>query len=57
MMACHATSGRVKEARQACVLALQLDPTHRISGIKDKAPFRRAEDIERLAQAYAGMPE
>jgi hypothetical protein len=59
MMACHATSGRVKEARQACVLALQLDPTQRISEIKDNAPFRRAEDIERLAQAYriAGMPE
>ena len=59
MMACHAMSGRVEEARQACMLALQLDPTLRISGIKDRAPFRRAEDIERLAQAYriAGMPE
>jgi adenylate cyclase len=59
MMACHAMSGRVKEARQACVLALQLDPTQRISGIKDRAPFRRAEDIERFAQAFriAGMPE
>jgi tetratricopeptide (TPR) repeat protein len=59
MMACHATSGPVKEARQACVLALQLDPTQRISAIKDNAPFRWAEDIERLAQAYriAGMPE
>ena len=59
MMACHAMSGRVEEARQACMLALQLDPTLRISGIKDGAPFRRAEDIERLAQAYriAGMPE
>jgi TolB-like protein/class 3 adenylate cyclase len=59
MMACHAMSGRVEEARQACVLALQLDPTQRISGIKDRAPFRRAEDIERFAQAFriAGMPE
>ena len=59
MMACHAMSGRVEEARQACMLALQLDPTQRISGIKDRAPFRRAEDIERLAQAFriAGMPE
>ena len=59
MMACHAMSGRVEEARQACMLALQLDPTLRISRIKDVAPFRRAEDIERLAQAYriAGMPE
>jgi tetratricopeptide (TPR) repeat protein len=59
MMACHAMSGRVEEARQARMLALQLDPTQRISRIKDFAPFRRAEDIERLAQAYriAGMPE
>jgi adenylate cyclase len=59
MMACHAMSGRVEEARQACMLALQLDPTQRISGIKDRAPFRRAQDIERLAQAFriAGMPE
>jgi adenylate cyclase len=59
MMACHAMSGRVEEARQACMLVLQLDPTLRISGIKDRSPFRRAEDIERLAQAYriAGMPE
>jgi hypothetical protein len=58
MMACHAMSGRVSEARQSCLVALQLDPTQRISGIKDRAPFRR-EDIERLAQAYriAGMPE
>ena len=41
------------------MLALQLDPTQRISQIKDFAPFRRAEDIERLAQAFriAGMPE
>ena len=59
MMACHAMSGRVEEARQACMLALQQDPTQRISGIKDRTPFRRAEDIERLAQAFriAGMPE
>jgi hypothetical protein len=59
MMACHAMSGRVEEARQACVLALQLNPAQRISALKDFAPFRRAEDIERIAQAYriAGMPE
>ena len=59
MMACHAMSGRVEEARQACMLALQLDSTQRISRIKDFGPFRKAEDIERLAQAFriAGMPE
>jgi len=59
MMACHAMSGRVEEARKTCMLALQLDPTLRISRIKDVATFRRAEDIERLAQAFriAGVPE
>ena len=59
VMACHAMSGRVEDARQACMLALRLDPSQRISQIKDFAPFRRAEDIERLAQAFriAGMPE
>ena len=59
MMACQVMSGRVEEARKACVLALQLNPTLRISEIKQIAPFRKAEDIERLEQAFriAGMPE
>ena len=59
MMACHAMSGRIEEARKACMLALQLDPTLRISRIKEVVPFRRAEDTERLAQAFriAGLPE
>jgi TolB-like protein/class 3 adenylate cyclase len=59
MMACLATSGRVEKARQTCVLALQLDPTQRIAGMKNRTLFRRAQDIERLVQAYrvAGMPE
>jgi hypothetical protein len=42
------------------MLALQLDSTQRISRIvREIAPFRRAEDIERLTQAFriAGMPE
>jgi TolB-like protein/Tfp pilus assembly protein PilF len=59
MMACHAMSGRIEEARQACMLALQLDSTQRISRIVKEIAFRRAEDIERLTQAFriAGMPE
>jgi TolB-like protein/class 3 adenylate cyclase len=59
MMACHAMSGHLEKARQACALALQLDPTQRIAEVKDRTLFRRAQDIERLAQAYriAGMPE
>jgi tetratricopeptide (TPR) repeat protein len=59
MMACQAMSGRIAEATQTCVLALQLDPTQRISKITVRAPFRRPEDINKLAHAFriAGMPE
>jgi len=59
MMACHAMSGNLEKAREACALVLQLDPTQRIARMKDKTLFRRTQDIERLAQAYriAGMPE
>ena len=58
-MACHAMSGRIEEAREICARMMQLKPALRISRIKDRTPFRRAEDIERLAQAFriAGMPE
>jgi TolB-like protein/class 3 adenylate cyclase len=59
LMACHAMSGKVQEARQACVLALKLDPGQRISRIKDWGPWRRAEYVETLSHALriAGMPE
>jgi adenylate cyclase len=59
LMACHAAAGRIDQARQACAVALQIDPTQRISGSRSRAPFRRPQDIEKLAQAYriAGMPE
>jgi tetratricopeptide (TPR) repeat protein len=54
-----AMSGRILEARRVCDAVLQADPTLRISGIKDRAPLQRLEDIEKLAQAYrmAGVPE
>lgn len=56
MMACHAMSGQVKEAREVCTRAMQLDPTLRVSGFTYR---RRPEDNEKLAKAYriAGMPE
>jgi TolB-like protein len=58
-MANLAMAGRIAEARRACDAVLQTDPTLRISGIKDRTPFRRLEDIERLGHAYriAGVPE
>jgi adenylate cyclase len=59
LAACHAMSGRVQEAREVCARAMQLDPTLRISGMKDWGPNRRPEDTEKLVQAFrvAGVPE
>ncbi|TWC06052.1 TolB-like protein [Bradyrhizobium macuxiense] len=57
-MSSLAMTGRISEARLACEAALQIDPTLRISSI-NKAPFRRAEDVKKLSQAWAiaGVPE
>jgi tetratricopeptide (TPR) repeat protein len=59
IMACHAMSGRVEAAREICARLMQLNPALRISLIRDRTEFRRAQDIERLEQAFriAGMPE
>jgi len=59
MMACHAMAGRIDEARQACAAAMRIDPTQRISVSNARAPFRRPQDVDKLAQAFriAGMPE
>jgi adenylate cyclase len=59
LAACHAMSGRIEEAREICARLMQLNPASRISRIQDRTRFRRAEDIDRLAQAFriAGMPE
>jgi TolB-like protein/Tfp pilus assembly protein PilF len=59
VMASLAMAGRIAEARRACDAVLQTDPTLCISSIKDKTPFRRLEDIEKLGEAYriAGVPE
>jgi adenylate cyclase len=59
MTACHAMAGRIDQARQACAVAMRIDPTQRISVSNARAPFRRSQDIDKLAQAFriAGMPE
>jgi TolB-like protein/class 3 adenylate cyclase/tetratricopeptide (TPR) repeat protein len=58
-MACQAMSGRVDEAREACSRVMKMDPTQRISDIRDRQPFRRDADVAKLAEAFrlAGMPE
>jgi hypothetical protein len=59
VMACHALSGRVAEAREACAGAMEIDPTQRISKIRDRQSLQKDEDVARLAEAFriAGMPE
>jgi TolB-like protein/class 3 adenylate cyclase/Tfp pilus assembly protein PilF len=59
LMACHAAAGRIDQARQTCAVAMRIDPTQRISGSRSRAPFRRPQHIDKMAQAYriAGMPE
>jgi TolB-like protein/class 3 adenylate cyclase/Tfp pilus assembly protein PilF len=60
LAACHAMSGRIEEAREICARLTQLNPPPpRISRFRDRTPFRRAQDIDRLVQAFriAGMPE
>jgi hypothetical protein len=58
-MACQAMSGRVEEAREVCSRVMKMDPTQRISDIRDRQPFRRDADVARLAEGFriAGMPE
>ncbi len=55
---CYAKSGRVEDAKRAWLVALQLDPTQRISNLRSQTLFRK-EDFEKLAEAYRimGMPE
>jgi TolB-like protein len=54
-----ALSGRLEEAQKAMRHLLQLDPTLRISDLKDVYPFRRPEDLASAIEGFrkAGMPE
>jgi TolB-like protein/tetratricopeptide (TPR) repeat protein len=58
-IACFAMSGQLDQARQSLQLALQLDPSQRISRIYERTPFRRPEHVRKFAEAFraAGMPE
>jgi TolB-like protein/class 3 adenylate cyclase len=58
-MVCQAMCGRVEEAREACSRVMKMDPTQRISDIRDRQPFRRDSDVAKLAEGLriAGMPE
>jgi TolB-like protein/Flp pilus assembly protein TadD len=59
LMACHATAGRIEAAKGVWEVASQMDPTQRISDIRQRYPIRRDVDVAKLAEAFrlAGMLE
>jgi tetratricopeptide (TPR) repeat protein len=59
LAASSALSGRTEEAEKIMQQLLQLNPTLRISHLKDVYPFRRPEDLANLIDGLrkAGLPE
>jgi hypothetical protein len=59
MAASHALAGRANEARRAMDHLRQLDPTLRISNLKDWLPLHRPQHLAALADGLrkAGLPE
>jgi len=59
MMSCHAMAGRIEDARQAWAVARQIDPTQRISAVRNRWRYRRPKDNQLFEEAFriAGMPE
>lgn len=57
--ASHASAGRAEEARQAMERLRMLDPSLRVSNLKDWLPIHRPEDLARFAEGLrlAGLPE
>lgn len=57
--ASHALAGRIDEARQAMQRLRTLDPSLRVSNLKDWLPIHRPEDLARFADGLrlAGLPE
>jgi hypothetical protein len=52
-------AGRIAEGHQASAHLRELNPTLRVSNIKDWAPFSRPEDLAKLEDGLrkAGLPE
>jgi hypothetical protein len=56
--ASHALAGRLDQAHKAVTRLRQLDPTFRVSDLR-QIPLRRPEDIARIEEGLrkAGLPE
>ena len=59
LAAANALAGRLSQAQKAMARLRQLDPTRRVSTVKDWVPLRRPDDLERLQEGLrkAGLPE
>ncbi|MNN55716.1 hypothetical protein D3C81_1706060 [compost metagenome] len=59
MAASHALSGRMDKAHLAMQRLHELDPTLRVSNLRDWLPIHRPEDFARFAEGLrlAGLPE
>jgi hypothetical protein len=57
--ASHTLAGRTEEGRRAMAQLHELNPSLRISNLKDWLPIRRAEDLATFADGLrrAGLPE
>ena len=57
--AANALGGNIDEARKAIADLRRISPTLSISGLKGLFPYRRSQDIERIAEGLrlAGLPE
>jgi TolB-like protein len=57
--ASHALAGRQEGARKSMARMRELDPTLRISEVKDRVPLRRPDDLARYEEGLqkAGLPE
>jgi hypothetical protein len=55
----HALAGRLDQAHKAMARLREIDPTFRVSDIRQIAPHRRPEDIARYEEGLrkAGLPE
>jgi hypothetical protein len=57
--ASYSLAGRQQDAEKAMAYLVPLDPTLRVSNLRDLLPLRRKEDIARPAEGLrqAGLPE